>query len=1429
MSSEGSMSISTKALLKAVRAMLPEGWLLQKSAVHQELLLDDEVQYILSSQGTPRVSLTLEQVEGDTAGGASLDVHEEISGALLPGRGSEDLVRLSFEETRSALARIIAFLEHPELAEVAESALASQTEDCTQVPIPEVEQMYPIDAYIAYLEEFSHITIQLAPVVKGDLMGFQSLRVFSKETDYALDIVFYENYAKTAGTESIFIPHAVLGAVVQQSGTELIATNIKIPKIGATMIDKDVLRYSEGNEVLYHLSHRNLEKMLKHFVQVLSQSPETLAKQKKKRPPASKPVVQVQPIMGTPVPQAAPVQPALSALPIPVKVEEGKEISPPVVFPDAIQKELNILQETTPKDIAQLPLTPAHLLEEMFGIQLFSQEVLQDLQRKKIAPRDFFLHPALSGERYAISLFQDFLDLLDHPSFFAWYAGETLSPDEEHNIAGRVDLLGRRLRGLHALREGVQNIENLRFAGHPLRFLQKETLHRAERWLSHQGKEDSLFTRIILPPGLGKTGVAEILSEMLASKKIVYFTSNKGNAQQVIDAYEQQNAFLEAGARKRVAACFGGKFDYTADVLVGMFPTIMAKGEELWKDVDLVYVDEADIIALSAKRSPYLQRLGALGIPIIALSATQVLGNGKHLADLFPEAIIEVETPRGLKACIDRKEAAPLRLSDLIIDTALHVSVRRNHAGSVVLRPSHVDMQWFLSEVLHHYLKEFRQEDGTLLPAGIAVQRNEDAKACVQDALGLGIRAALYTNETPDEERNLLREAMGRGEIDLLVGSDMIGRGMDIPALTVMYNARMTQSPQEFWQTMLRSDRLNPEDPNKIAYAINVLPRAFYNEATQEKLAWTSRPLSVQMFFGETVLPAHNAGAWEQAAGPQGKRSTQEAWFDVALADIVRSSEEVVAQLQLAEKPFDIHNLAHLRLFFGTFMNFVDCFSLPSHAEEYEHNAALRWSFQYKEFFAMLDARYTGHRSQQILSLALDLYGKEYLDYDNIRPATLADLRAQQQSIKGFWKNYFTFSALKACVKNGRIEALEAPYVLHRSGSSYITPQIIAELYGENQCTPSMMRSIIEETYPELITQYVLCIQNKDVLKSLVSLPRMQRIYHEKQFDRIVFTDAEREWRLSVRDLASSFPGLKGKRAEDAVCDHLMTILWPGVEQEVPYDVPLLLQTLRSPLFFVRRGLLINLDQETLTIKGQKMPLRPIAEYIVGPTKERGNEKLIEECVLHLWGPEGVKALWQQVITQKDKEAIIEGIGNWNMFFDERGMLRKVHAVQKIPFRWHGEKHVISGEDLWRMVFGKPYEEYRGSTRIAPEKLLKALLGKERAEVFFQRWCDPMNPEHVRKLLGDPWRFIKINESRYKEEVCPSITVSDLSKVTLEYTDPEGGWTWKWNARAFFLYAFPENSRNITDRQLFLQAVHATLPDVFEEIQRQGKFLVAWF
>jgi len=489
--------------------------------------------------------------------------------------------------------------------------------------------------------------------------------------------------------------------------------------------------------------------------------------------------------------------------------------------------------------------------------------------------------------------------------------------------------LRKHLDMLHSSSEYVKDIGQKRVSGYPLRITQQMAAMGFNEWIKDGLLQRPLKGHLVLPTGAGKTLTAAILAQMTGGRTVM-FAHNNNTGVQIIKDFIDHQATLPNEEQKSVGQCFGKTDETDKDIVVGGFQSAHRWLDKIdWSSVRLIICDEADINALSNKRRKLIEELSTkYGIVLVGMSATEEQGSGKRLQDAFPDEIVRLPMPDALPRCLEMGIIPQMQFYDIYFDLELKVDKRGMDLRRDILDEeveNFIRCTGWNGLLLDHYEQNFRSTEEKF-EAGLVVFRNNFlVENFIDQALKRGIRAAAYTQQTSLEEREALRAKLSSGELDLLVGSQLLGRGLDIPEVNVVYNSCVTFSPQIFWQADGRGARINQNDLGKVAKIYAVLPKHIKDMDTLDELMSHERPLCHAAFFMQDYFKGEErvidldkdigvkmkSDEEEPQAGQSKPKGNGVHYFDLSKYKVIRSVKEVASVVNgLWDKPIDFKGRA---------------------------------------------------------------------------------------------------------------------------------------------------------------------------------------------------------------------------------------------------------------------------------------------------------------------------------------------------------------------------------------------------------------------------------------------------------------------------------------------------------------------------------------
>lgn len=354
--------------------------------------------------------------------------------------------------------------------------------------------------------------------------------------------------------------------------------------------------------------------------------------------------------------------------------------------------------------------------------------------------------------------------------------------------------------------------------------------------------------RLIQPCGMGKTAIAVLITDILPlDGKVVFITLNNTIANQAF------NEFVgHFKSKKSVGKLFGDDLDMESDVTITNFQRFI-ENKDMFKDASVIFIDEADVNGLSTKRQKVINNIIETSDTIfIALSATQIQSSGKSLIEAFPNEIMQLTMPDSLPLLREEKIMPRIYFEDVFLEKTIKLVT--NDRGMVDKKLSEIALvdlssnpEW-VELIIDYYVDNCKRENGQFMPAIAGFRNNIGLDKVVEIAKSKGIRCASLTGKSSVDKREKIIQSFKDGNLDLLVGSTLVGRGLNIPEAEVYLNNFLTFSPQKFWQGNSRVLR-GGSDIDVDRKIINFLPSKYI--ADDLDLSNHEIPMCFSTFFEE--------------------------------------------------------------------------------------------------------------------------------------------------------------------------------------------------------------------------------------------------------------------------------------------------------------------------------------------------------------------------------------------------------------------------------------------------------------------------------------------------------------------------------------------------------------------------------------------------
>lgn len=406
----------------------------------------------------------------------------------------------------------------------------------------------------------------------------------------------------------------------------------------------------------------------------------------------------------------------------------------------------------------------------------------------------------------------------------------------------------KRLSVLSQVNWYIQNLETATVCGNELRITQKQAIIWLQNWLLRNLDNPELMWHVVQPPSLWKTNIAVLFSQFFQGKTL-YISHNSVGTTQALTAFEKHY-----GEQKKVEEI--QKKQLEADIYIGLFDwfkKLLNSWEFKTEDIGVIFFDEWDVNALSKKRSKFLQHISQkYSIPMIALSATELQSSGKQLQDVFPWNIMNLPLPESLPYCLKHKLVPNMQFLDVYLDADLYTNEEELKRW---LNDDHVsefiwDSKW-LEYIISFHIEHYPDQNFIL-----AFRDNTLNEKFINIAKTKGLEVVSLDGKLSTEEKTQVIERYKRWEISI-VGSKLVGRGLDIPECWVFYNSMLTYSPQLFWQGLGRNMRLDETNEDKKSISVTFLPKKITDEENRSFWRWLY-PLSSAAFFYKNYYSSEN-------------------------------------------------------------------------------------------------------------------------------------------------------------------------------------------------------------------------------------------------------------------------------------------------------------------------------------------------------------------------------------------------------------------------------------------------------------------------------------------------------------------------------------------------------------------------------------------
>lgn len=348
-----------------------------------------------------------------------------------------------------------------------------------------------------------------------------------------------------------------------------------------------------------------------------------------------------------------------------------------------------------------------------------------------------------------------------------------------------------------------------------LREYQEECLDSTERaLLGHQrGTGVGILTRgaVVLPVGSGKTVIfSELCRRWLdymhspvgtvrdrkLSPKVLVLVHRDFLAKQARDKIHSADPSLSVGI------VMGNRNETGADVIIGSVQTLRSRRRlEQLPDIGLVIIDECHH-ANAASYVTIMESLGCYetdGVPCIGFTATLVRADALKPGDVWQEVVFTKDIIWGIRNgfLVDvRGKRVQVKGLDLSKVRRLAGDLQADAVAEELLDADAPD------QLAQHYLDEAPDRVGAVFWPNVLA-----ATAGLEAFQAAGLVSGLVLGETPDAEREAVYDGMRNGTVQVVHNVNVLTEGWDMPQVSCIVPARLTQSAGLYIQMIGRGTR----------------------------------------------------------------------------------------------------------------------------------------------------------------------------------------------------------------------------------------------------------------------------------------------------------------------------------------------------------------------------------------------------------------------------------------------------------------------------------------------------------------------------------------------------------------------------------------------------------------------------------------------
>ncbi len=297
--------------------------------------------------------------------------------------------------------------------------------------------------------------------------------------------------------------------------------------------------------------------------------------------------------------------------------------------------------------------------------------------------------------------------------------------------------------------------------------------------------------------------------------------------QTVGDTELGEKGFAQFAPDLEVSSYYGGSKDLKGDVVIMTYSSFnrMRKNDLLEDDFPLLILDEAHR-ALGEKNRANITRLHE-GPNNNWLTATPDFGNSKHVKRLLPDAIHELTIQEAMSLGVIMRPQAWAYRTEAVLHSTTSGDYSDEELGKLIELESRNTAALEFAKV---FIEKGLQGAITALP-GKSADRSPLAHARKLEILAnateildaqtgatRNIRASAIGGHMDESQLDKIYRDFRTGNIDLLIGVDLINEGFDAPNLKFLINTRPTRSRVLAEQRIGRVLRIGESTPQIVEF-----------------------------------------------------------------------------------------------------------------------------------------------------------------------------------------------------------------------------------------------------------------------------------------------------------------------------------------------------------------------------------------------------------------------------------------------------------------------------------------------------------------------------------------------------------------------------------------------------------------------------------